>query len=92
MLRLTYMYALLRLGYEFEDSRAVEIGKQINGTMGQSWAGLWACDRHGGRGADMQSIEKHTCRTAELPYGLRSFGRRDDRDGDLLYNAQRICF
>ena len=31
-LDLTYMHALLRLGYEFEDSRTVEIGKQIDGT------------------------------------------------------------
>jgi len=31
-LDLTYMHALLRLGYEFEDSRGVEIGKQVDGT------------------------------------------------------------
>jgi guanosine-diphosphatase len=31
-LDLTYMHALLRLGYEFEDSRPVEMGKQIDGT------------------------------------------------------------
>ena len=31
-LDLTYMYVLLRTGYEFDDARAVEIGKQINGT------------------------------------------------------------
>jgi guanosine-diphosphatase len=31
-LDLTYMYVLLRTGYEFDDARAVEIGKQITGT------------------------------------------------------------
>lgn len=31
-LDLTYMYALLRTGYEFDDARTVEIGKQIDGT------------------------------------------------------------
>ncbi|KAI0056575.1 hypothetical protein BV25DRAFT_1813895 [Artomyces pyxidatus] len=31
-LDLTFMHALLRLGYEFGDARQVEIGKQINGT------------------------------------------------------------
>ena len=31
-LDLTYMYVLLRTGYEFDDERAVEIGKQIDGT------------------------------------------------------------
>lgn len=31
-LDLTFMHALLRLGYEFEDSRQVAIGKQIDGT------------------------------------------------------------
>jgi guanosine-diphosphatase len=31
-LDLTYRHALLRLGDEFEDSRPVEIGKQIDGT------------------------------------------------------------
>ncbi|KAI0260225.1 nucleoside phosphatase GDA1/CD39 [Gloeopeniophorella convolvens] len=31
-LDLTFMHALLRLGYEFDDARSVEIGKQINGT------------------------------------------------------------
>ena len=31
-LDLTYMYTLLRTGYEFEDARTVEIGKQIDGT------------------------------------------------------------
>jgi guanosine-diphosphatase len=31
-LDLTYLYVLLRTGYEFKDRRAVEIGKQIDGT------------------------------------------------------------
>jgi len=31
-LDLTFMYALLRLGYEFDDARPVEIGKRIDGT------------------------------------------------------------
>jgi guanosine-diphosphatase len=31
-LDLTYMYVLLRTGYEFDDERAVDIGKQIDGT------------------------------------------------------------
>jgi len=31
-LDLTYMHALLRSGYEFEDARPVEIGKRIEGT------------------------------------------------------------
>lgn len=31
-LDLTFMHALLRLGYEFDDARAVEIGKRIDGT------------------------------------------------------------
>jgi len=31
-LDLTYMHVLLRTGYEFDDGRAVEIGKQIDGT------------------------------------------------------------
>ena len=31
-LDLTYMYALLRLGYEFNDARTVEMEKQIDGT------------------------------------------------------------
>ncbi|KAI9508751.1 nucleoside phosphatase family-domain-containing protein [Russula earlei] len=31
-LDLTYMYALLRSGYEIEDGREVEIGKQVDGT------------------------------------------------------------
>jgi len=31
-LDLTFMHALLHLGYEFDDSRPVEIGKRINGT------------------------------------------------------------
>ncbi|KAH9047695.1 nucleoside phosphatase family-domain-containing protein [Lactarius hengduanensis] len=31
-LDLTFMHALLRLGYEFDDARAVEIGKRIGGT------------------------------------------------------------
>lgn len=31
-LDLTFMHALLRLGYEFDDTRPVEIGKRINGT------------------------------------------------------------
>ena len=31
-LDLTFMHALLRLGYEFDDVRPVEIGKRINGT------------------------------------------------------------
>jgi guanosine-diphosphatase len=31
-LDLTFMHALLRLGYEFEDTREVAIGKQIGGT------------------------------------------------------------
>src|SRR6266702_5075517 len=31
-LDLTFMHALLRLGYEFDDTRAVEIGKRIDGT------------------------------------------------------------
>ncbi|KAF9222946.1 hypothetical protein BS17DRAFT_782856 [Gyrodon lividus] len=31
-LDLTFMHALLRLGYEFADSRDVELGKKINGT------------------------------------------------------------
>jgi guanosine-diphosphatase len=31
-LDLTYMSVLLRTGYEFDDGRAVEIGKQIDGT------------------------------------------------------------
>lgn len=31
-LDLTFMYTLLRLGYEFEDTREVMIGKQVDGT------------------------------------------------------------
>ena len=31
-LDLTFMHALLRLGYEFEDTREVAIGKKIGGT------------------------------------------------------------
>ncbi len=31
-LDLTYMSVLLRTGYEFDDGRAIEIGKQIDGT------------------------------------------------------------
>lgn len=31
-LDMTFMHALLRLGYEFGDDRVVEIGKQIDGT------------------------------------------------------------
>lgn len=31
-LDMTFMHALLRLGYEFTDDRTVEIGKQIQGT------------------------------------------------------------
>lgn len=31
-LDLTFMHALLRLGYEFDDARPVEMGKRINGT------------------------------------------------------------
>jgi guanosine-diphosphatase len=31
-LDLTYMYALLKIGYEFEDARTVEIRKRIDGT------------------------------------------------------------
>lgn len=31
-LDLTFMHGLLRLGYEFGDSREVNIGKQIEGT------------------------------------------------------------
>ena len=31
-LDLTFMHALLRLGYEFDDARPVEIGKRIDGT------------------------------------------------------------
>lgn len=31
-LDMTFMHALLRLGYEFKDDRTVEIGKQIQGT------------------------------------------------------------
>lgn len=31
-LDLTFMYALLRLGYEFDDGRQAVIGKQIDGT------------------------------------------------------------
>jgi len=31
-LDLTFMYALLRFGYEFEDSREVRLGKQLAGT------------------------------------------------------------
>ena len=31
-LDLTFMHALLRLGYEFEDGREVEIGKKVGGT------------------------------------------------------------
>jgi guanosine-diphosphatase len=31
-LDLTFMYTLLRLGYEFDDERTVEIGKRIHGT------------------------------------------------------------
>ena len=31
-LDLTFMHALLRLGYEFGDDREVSIGKQIEGT------------------------------------------------------------
>lgn len=31
-LDMTFMHALLRLGYEFGDEREVEIGKQIDGT------------------------------------------------------------
>jgi guanosine-diphosphatase len=31
-LDLTFMYTLLRLGYEFDDERAIEIGKRIDGT------------------------------------------------------------
>jgi len=31
-LDLTYLYVLLRTGYEFDDGHAVEIGKQIDGT------------------------------------------------------------
>lgn len=31
-LDLTFMHALLRLGYEFDDKRDVSIGKQIGGT------------------------------------------------------------
>ena len=31
-LDMTFMHALLRLGYEFDDNREVEIGKQIDGT------------------------------------------------------------
>ncbi|KAF9441009.1 hypothetical protein P691DRAFT_800553, partial [Macrolepiota fuliginosa MF-IS2] len=35
-LNLTFMYALLRLGYEFEDGRGVTIGKKI-GRTGLGW-------------------------------------------------------
>ena len=31
-LDLTFMYTMLRLGYEFDDGRTVEIGKRIDGT------------------------------------------------------------
>jgi len=31
-LDLTFMYTLLRMGYEFEDEREVMIGKKIDGT------------------------------------------------------------
>lgn len=31
-LDLTFMYGLLRLGYEFEDSREVKMGKKVGGT------------------------------------------------------------
>ena len=31
-LDLTFMHALLRLGYEFQDGREVKIGKKIGGT------------------------------------------------------------
>ena len=35
-LDLTFMHALLRLGYEFKDTREVAIGKKIQG-MGLGW-------------------------------------------------------
>ena len=31
-LDLTFMYALLRFGYEFEDSREIRLGKKLAGT------------------------------------------------------------